>query len=129
MIVAPDETGVGGGLMTGVFAFFFLRPRPEGVDVVGDRGRPARDVAPTAVVELDRVRVATPVAMESIEDATGVVVVVGATSLEVLALDGVKGCSDGGVGVVVDGVGGAGTSLVVECIVFLKSYWPNWKVS
>ena len=92
---------------------------------MGDPGRPARDVAPAAVVELDGVRVATPVAMESVEDATGVAVVVGATSLEVVALDGVGGCSDGGVGVVVDGVGSAGTSLVVECIVFFKSYWPK----
>jgi len=63
--------------------------------------------------------------MESVEDATGVAVVVGATSLEVVASPSVVGGSDRGVGVVVDSVGGAGTWLVVECIVFLKSYWPK----
>ena len=76
MTVTRDDTGVGGGCIMGVFAFFFLRWQPEGVEVVGNPGRPARDVAPAAVVELDGVRVVTPVAMESLEDATGVAVVV-----------------------------------------------------
>ena len=56
--------------------------------------------------------------MESVEDATGVVVVVGATSLEVVASPSVVGGSGGGDGAVVDGVVGAGTLCGVIFIVF-----------